>query len=153
MSTTQDMKQHVACGITRQDGPYRPPTVVEGKPAAGRWLSSTISWMSRHTMPSSCGNQSILSGSPLKPTNRVFLEELGHMLVTPVIARRPCPPRSTAAAAIVAGIQQSESQPTSKMRRRYKLCTYRRRMVTTCSSCGKYVCKDHSTVVCTSCCP
>ncbi|XP_070778216.1 piggyBac transposable element-derived protein 4-like [Enoplosus armatus] len=80
---------------------------------------------------------------------RVFLEELGHMLVTPAIA--------TAAAAIVAGIQQSESErdprTASKMRRRCELCTYRRRTATTCSSCGKCVCKDHSTVVCTSCRP
>uniref|UniRef100_A0A3P8SVH4 PiggyBac transposable element-derived protein domain-containing protein n=1 Tax=Amphiprion percula TaxID=161767 RepID=A0A3P8SVH4_AMPPE len=88
---------------------------------------------------------------------RVFLEELGHMLVSPEIARRPCPPRSTAAAAIVSGIQQPETeldpQPTSKMRRRCELCTSRRRTASTCSSCGKCVCKDHSTVVCTSCCP
>ena len=88
---------------------------------------------------------------------RVFLEELGHMLMTPAIARRRCPPRSTAAAAIVAGIQQSESerdpQPASKMRRRCELCTNRRRTATTCSSCGNCVCKDHSAVVCTSCYP
>lgn len=90
---------------------------------------------------------------------RVFLEELGHMLVTPEIARRPCAPRSKAAAAIVAEIQQSESeseydpQPINKMRKRCELCINRRRTATTCSSCGKSVCKDHSAVVCVSCLP
>ncbi|KAL3997113.1 hypothetical protein ACER0C_009769 [Sarotherodon galilaeus] len=80
---------------------------------------------------------------------RVFLEELGHMLVTPEIARRPCAPRSKAAAAIVAEIQQSESESE----KRCELCINRRRMATTCSSCGKSVCKDHSAVVCVSCHP
>uniref|UniRef100_A0A3B4HAA9 PiggyBac transposable element-derived protein domain-containing protein n=1 Tax=Pundamilia nyererei TaxID=303518 RepID=A0A3B4HAA9_9CICH len=87
---------------------------------------------------------------------RVFLEELGHMLVTPEIARWPCAPRSKAAAAIVAEIQQSESeydpQPINKMRKRCELCI-NRRTATTCSSCGKSVCKDHSAVVCVSCHP
>ena len=39
------------------------PTVVEGKPVVGHWLIFTTSWTSRHTMTSSCGNRSILSGS------------------------------------------------------------------------------------------
>lgn len=90
---------------------------------------------------------------------RVFLEELGHMLVTPAIARRRCAPHSEAAAAIVAGIQQSESeseydpQPIDNVRKRCELCVKRRRTATTCSSCGKSVCKDHSAVVCVSCRP
>ncbi|XP_019220611.1 piggyBac transposable element-derived protein 3 [Oreochromis niloticus] len=94
---------------------------------------------------------------------RVFLEELGHMLVTPEIARRPCAPHSKAAAAIVAEIQQSESESEYdpqqhvltpyKMRKRCELCINRRRTATTCSSCGKSVCKDHSAVVCVSCLP
>ncbi|XP_005947474.1 piggyBac transposable element-derived protein 4 [Haplochromis burtoni] len=90
---------------------------------------------------------------------RVFLEELGYMLVTPEIARRPCAPRSKAAAAIVAEIQQSESEtesdpkPINKTRKRCELCINRRRTATTCSSCEKSVCKDHSAVVCVSCLP
>ncbi|XP_063324883.1 piggyBac transposable element-derived protein 3-like [Pelmatolapia mariae] len=88
---------------------------------------------------------------------RVFLEELGHMPVTPEIARRPCAPRSKAAAAIVAEIQQSESeseydpQPINKMRKRCELCI-NRRTANHLLQLWSY-CKDHSAVVCISCHP
>ena len=99
------------------------PTGVEGKPPTGSLIQS----------PGCLGIQCLCPveksvhpewESSKTYKRRVFLEELGHMLVTPAIARRPCPPRSTAAVAIVAGIQQSGSecdpQPTSKMRRRWR---------------------------------
>lgn len=81
----------------------------------GCWLSSTMSWMSQHTIPLSCAVHLEWESTKIYQW-RVFLEGLGHMLVTPAIARWPCTPDTKAA--IVAGIQQSESendpQPTKK---------------------------------------
>ncbi len=89
---------------------------------------------------------------------RIFLEQLGNALVKPHIERRQCLPRaSPAAAAIVKDIQKETSTSTpptaGKKRGRCQVCPTQNDSKTsmTCSSCKKYVCKEHVQTFCPSC--
>ncbi|XP_038584333.1 piggyBac transposable element-derived protein 4-like isoform X2 [Micropterus salmoides] len=88
---------------------------------------------------------------------RLFLEELGKMLVLPQMQRRRRLPRTSSSAAMVEGMQNpGERDPdstTSKRRRPCNFCTNKKaKTSTTCINCGKYICKVHTTSYCRNCC-
>ncbi|XP_071396353.1 piggyBac transposable element-derived protein 4-like [Centroberyx affinis] len=92
---------------------------------------------------------------------RLFMEELGKMLVSPQMLRREHLPRTPAAAAMVAELQDPGDGPVpdstdstdSKRRRWCEFCTGRKKKTaTTCIKCGKHTCKDHTSSYCSSCC-
>ncbi|KAK7130472.1 hypothetical protein R3I93_019962 [Phoxinus phoxinus] len=90
---------------------------------------------------------------------RLFLEELGRMLVYPQMKRRERLPCTPAAAAMVQSQQRAENSEASgsadthgKRRRGCSFCTNKRRKIsTTCSKCGIYICKEHALQFCSSC--
>ncbi|XP_071369448.1 piggyBac transposable element-derived protein 4-like [Centroberyx affinis] len=91
---------------------------------------------------------------------RLFMEELGKMLVSPQMLRRERLPRTPGAAAMVADMRESgppysgdsDSSP-SKRRRWCEFCSGKKKKIaTTCTKCGKHTCKDHSSTYCSSCC-
>ncbi|XP_044045463.1 piggyBac transposable element-derived protein 4-like [Siniperca chuatsi] len=92
---------------------------------------------------------------------RLFIEELGKMLVSPQMQRRQRLPRTPSAAAMVKDQHQSgdnpeESRdaggPPSKIRRKCEFCTGKKKKVyTTCFKCGKHICKSHTFSYCGSC--
>lgn len=87
---------------------------------------------------------------------RLFIEEVGEMLVNPHIAKRGRLPRSSAAAAVVTDLTAAASWTAPiiqcKSRRQCELCKdKRRRVVNTCCKCEKYTCKDHSVSICNNC--
>ncbi|XP_044023761.1 piggyBac transposable element-derived protein 3-like [Siniperca chuatsi] len=93
---------------------------------------------------------------------RLFIEELGKMLVSPQMLRRQRLPRTPAAATMVvdlrkAGDNPMESrEPDSTSNKRRKLCEFctgkKKRIATTCKKCDKYICKDHTSSYCSCCC-
>ncbi|KAI4796464.1 hypothetical protein KUCAC02_026966 [Chaenocephalus aceratus] len=78
---------------------------------------------------------------------RLFIEEVGEMLVTPHIKKRGRLPRSSAAATMVSDLQGAAAGPSliseRKSRRQCHFCMDRR-VCSTCCKCGKLICKDHS---------
>lgn len=90
---------------------------------------------------------------------RLFLEELGKMLVYPLMERRERLPRTPAAAAMVQSKRRSEVAEASgsadtddKRRRRCTFCPAKKgKIATTCSNCGIYICKKHMLQFCSSC--
>ena len=100
---------------------------------------------------------------------RLFLEELGRELVTPLINRRDVLPRTPASASLVMEVRQgasiSEAGPPrpagppfpSTTRKRCQSCTgkeeKRKKTRTRCHKCGAYICKSHciTTTHCHSC--
>eukprot|EP00064_Thunnus_orientalis_P011091 superscaffoldBa00001567_g11121 len=89
---------------------------------------------------------------------RLFLDELGKMLVSPQMARRQRLPHTPAAAAMVARLRQQDTDPdpdsdnNPKKRRLCELCTgKRKKTATTCIKCGKCACKDHTSFICSTC--
>ncbi|XP_039866148.1 piggyBac transposable element-derived protein 4-like [Simochromis diagramma] len=87
---------------------------------------------------------------------RLFIEEVGEMLVNPHIAKRERLPRSSAAAAVVTDMTAAAAWTAPitqcKSRRQCELCKEkRRRVVNTCCKCEKYTCKDHSVSICNDC--
>uniref|UniRef100_UPI003AAEECD7 piggyBac transposable element-derived protein 4-like n=1 Tax=Centroberyx gerrardi TaxID=166262 RepID=UPI003AAEECD7 len=89
---------------------------------------------------------------------RLFMEELGKTLVSPQVLRRERLPRTPAAAAMVADLQDSGDNPVpdgtdGKRRRWCEFCTgKKKKTATTCIKCSKYTCKDHTSPYCSSCC-
>lgn len=95
---------------------------------------------------------------------RLFLEELGRMLVHPQMERRERLPHTPAAAAMVQSQRRAEhseangsaeaswSEETHDKRRRWcSFCTNKKRKIsTTCSKCGIYICKEHALQFCRS---
>ncbi|KAF3855401.1 hypothetical protein F7725_023456 [Dissostichus mawsoni] len=80
---------------------------------------------------------------------RLFIEEVGEMLVTPHIKERGRLPRSSAAATIVSDLQGAAAGPSLisewKGRRQCHFCMDRiRRVCSTCCKCGNFTCKVHS---------
>nr|XP_043880784.1 THO complex subunit 7 homolog isoform X1 [Solea senegalensis] len=100
-------------------------------------------------------------------SRRLFLEELGKKLVTPQMARRQCHTPTAGDASLVSEAQADLDNPTTdsthtttpsctpaaRVRRQCALCRPRRIVHCTCKKCGKYVCKDHYTALCSSCPP
>lgn len=92
---------------------------------------------------------------------RIFLEKLGYALVKSHIERRQCLPRtSTAAATVVKDIHTEAHcaappvvQTTGRKRGRCQVCPNRNDSKTsnTCLKCKKYICKEHTCTLCTSC--
>ncbi|KAI4816773.1 hypothetical protein KUCAC02_009084 [Chaenocephalus aceratus] len=85
---------------------------------------------------------------------RLFIEEVGEMLVTPHIKKRGRLPRSSAAATMVSDLQGAAAGPSliseRKSRRQCHFCMDRR-VCSTCCKCGKFICKDHSLSMCSPC--
>ncbi|XP_033971716.1 piggyBac transposable element-derived protein 4-like [Trematomus bernacchii] len=85
---------------------------------------------------------------------RLFIEEVGEMLVTPHIKKRGRLPRSSAAATMVSDLQGAAAGPSLisewKSRRQCNFCMDRR-VCSTCCKCGKFICKDHSLSICSPC--
>ncbi|KAK1877869.1 Methionine synthase [Dissostichus eleginoides] len=85
---------------------------------------------------------------------RLFIEEVGEMLVTPHIKKRGRLPRSSAAATMVSDLQGAAAGPSliseRKSRRQCHFCMDRR-VCSTCCKCGKLICKDHSLSICSPC--
>uniref|UniRef100_A0AAX7T7S3 PiggyBac transposable element-derived protein domain-containing protein n=2 Tax=Astatotilapia calliptera TaxID=8154 RepID=A0AAX7T7S3_ASTCA len=87
---------------------------------------------------------------------RLYIEEVGEMLVQPWIVKRGYLPRSSLAADVVRSAQAAAAGPSSgtqmKSRRQCQFCSdKRRRVVTTCCHCGKVACRDHSLSICKIC--
>ncbi|KAJ8383623.1 hypothetical protein AAFF_G00215940 [Aldrovandia affinis] len=98
-----------------------------------------------------------------KYRRRIFLEQLGQMLITPEMERRTHMPRTPSSAALVAEAQQGEdsgephleepgSSTTPKKRKSCQLCTVRKRCMNTCFKCGIYICRAHTAHCCSNCC-
>ncbi|XP_058470744.1 piggyBac transposable element-derived protein 4-like [Solea solea] len=90
---------------------------------------------------------------------RTFIEELGKTLVAPHMARRPRLPREASAVAMIKELQDREPISENYNPRRRGTCDFctgkRKRCTMSCSKCGRFVCKVHSTCICNSCrfCP
>ncbi|XP_055010215.1 piggyBac transposable element-derived protein 4-like [Boleophthalmus pectinirostris] len=106
---------------------------------------------------------------------RIFLEQLGKELVTPLIQRRRRMPRTETSLAVVLGIQrqgqgqeeeeqeeeqeeeeeqQQDNRPkTSNKRKRCQICPSKkdRKTQTVCSECNKYMCGQCSVQFCQPC--
>nr|XP_015801530.2 piggyBac transposable element-derived protein 4 [Nothobranchius furzeri] len=85
---------------------------------------------------------------------RLFLQELGSSMVRPAQARRTRLPLSSSAAALLQVQQQAEPAPAQEQIRKKKchLCRGKRSVhARFCKTCGQAVCKEHSTVVCSTC--
>ncbi|KAG8236110.1 hypothetical protein J437_LFUL000472 [Ladona fulva] len=90
---------------------------------------------------------------------RIFLEELGKLLVTPYIEGIKRLPRNEPAMAIVRKIQAAEpaqspsSSKQASKRARCKFCPSKcdNKTHVSCSNCGKHVCKVHVTYYCPEC--
>ncbi|KAJ8358228.1 hypothetical protein AAFF_G00021470 [Aldrovandia affinis] len=98
-----------------------------------------------------------------KYRRRIFLEQLGQMMITPEMERRTHMPRTPSSAALVAEAQQGEdsgephgeepgSSTTPKKRKSCKLCTVRKRCINTCIKCGIYICRAHTAHCCSNGC-
>ncbi|KAL7406130.1 hypothetical protein ABVT39_013535 [Epinephelus coioides] len=94
---------------------------------------------------------------------RLFLEELGRELVTPLISRRQVLPRTPASASLVTQIQQDPqpqlstcaaappppaTPPSSSPRRRCRFCELKSDLKTSsrCKKCDAHICKKHAIV-------
>ena len=83
---------------------------------------------------------------------RVFLEQLGKVLVTPHIQIRERLPRTAASAALVKAVQGAESCPDppeaaagTDKRRRCQFCPPKDHKTNSmCCPCEKYICKVHA---------
>ncbi|KAF7229687.1 transcript variant X2 [Nothobranchius furzeri] len=85
---------------------------------------------------------------------RLFLQELGSSMVRPAQARRTRLALSSSAAALLQVQQQAEPAPAQEQIRKKKchLCRGKRSVhARFCKTCGQAVCKEHSTVVCSTC--
>ncbi|XP_027020200.2 M-phase phosphoprotein 8 isoform X7 [Tachysurus fulvidraco] len=83
---------------------------------------------------------------------RLFLEELGRELVTPLIKRHQPPPRTPASASIVREVQKGASTSAHlPKRRRCIFCTNDTKTSTRCQKCDVHICKSHSIITCQSC--
>ncbi|KAI4830712.1 hypothetical protein KUCAC02_002328 [Chaenocephalus aceratus] len=127
-----------------------PPTPAGGEQIAGHLPSSTTWLTFPITTPTSCGHQSSHPGS----SRRLFIEEVGEMLVTPHIKKRGRLPRSSAAATMVSDLQGAAAGPSliseQNSRRQCHFCMDRR-VCNTCCKCGKFICKDHNLSICSPC--
>ncbi|XP_060749317.1 piggyBac transposable element-derived protein 4-like [Tachysurus vachellii] len=93
---------------------------------------------------------------------RLFLQELGRELVTPLIERRPVLPRVPASASLVKEVQndastsaagpfQPSAPPPPSPRKRCKFCTNDNKTSTRCQNCKAHICRSHSIVICLAC--
>ncbi|XP_060766902.1 piggyBac transposable element-derived protein 4-like [Neoarius graeffei] len=97
---------------------------------------------------------------------RVFLEQLGKALVTPLIERRKHVPRTDASAAVVKGIQTSRfphppddpattatAPAGANKRKRCQFCPPKKdcKTHTVCCRCQKYICKSYAFAYCPTC--
>ncbi|XP_058629717.1 piggyBac transposable element-derived protein 4-like [Onychostoma macrolepis] len=90
---------------------------------------------------------------------RIFLEELGKALVSPLIQRRKSVPRGAASLRMlnqIRGQPSSESIPSTSTatpptkRKRCHVCTSNRKKTSTvCPKCREYICKEHSVTITT----
>ncbi|KAE8278143.1 hypothetical protein D5F01_LYC23783 [Larimichthys crocea] len=110
-------------------------------------------------------NQSILEQKGHR--RRLFIEEVGDALVTPHVERRERLPRSSAAAALVAGARSAAAErggacgsgleegpgggACRRMCRRMCDCCRKRKVGSTCCKCGRFICKAHSLILCSLC--
>ncbi|XP_038568008.1 piggyBac transposable element-derived protein 3-like [Micropterus salmoides] len=114
-------------------------------------LNAFVLWTALH--PSWNNNKSF--------KRRLFMEELGKMLVSPQMQRTQSPPHTPAAAAIAKDEQESGETPeksgdadytSRKLRRPCQFCTGgKRKIASTCNMCNKHICKDHTFSYCSSC--
>ncbi|XP_040918201.1 piggyBac transposable element-derived protein 4-like [Toxotes jaculatrix] len=89
---------------------------------------------------------------------RLFLEELGKAMVTPLMQQRQRLPRNPSAVALVdaarAGEQPEEGDGPPAMagtRRQCRFCS--KRIRNTCCKCGQHICRAHTFMLCSTCCP
>ncbi|KAM3618245.1 uncharacterized protein V6R79_017929 [Siganus canaliculatus] len=90
---------------------------------------------------------------------RQFLEELGTILVTPLMSQRSRLPRTPGAVALVKGAQQTsdaaqapdEAAAASTPRQKCHLCDSGNKCSRGCSRCGKGICKKHTVCISTLC--
>lgn len=89
---------------------------------------------------------------------RLFLEQLGRDLVTPLIMRREHAPRAESAQALMSAIRGShrsdaEAPPPSDKRKRCQLCPRQRdaKTRTACRGCRKYICSQCTLPFCLDC--
>lgn len=101
------------------------------------WTSAEPSWQQRKSY-----------------RRRLYIEEVGEMLVTPHIQKRGRLPRSSAAVATVSNLQVAAAGPAlsskCKGRRQCHFCK-KRKVGNTCFKCKKFICKDHSLFICRLC--
>ena len=133
-----------------------------------------------HMVDVSCFNAYVLftsvdpswnSGKSFK--RRLFLQQLGRVLITPAIANRSRLPRGPFAASLVAQarsrfhqeeekekegeeeeMEEEEEEPQpgpSRKRKACALCPSHKRVWNQCIKCGGHVCKMHLAVICYSC--
>ena len=89
---------------------------------------------------------------------RLFLENLGKNLVADQMSQRERIPRRNLAAQFIANVRE-EVKPSAQVRtessskrRRCSFCPNTgRKYNTTCSLCGNYICKSHTTIMCPAC--
>ncbi|XP_026175349.1 piggyBac transposable element-derived protein 4-like [Mastacembelus armatus] len=83
---------------------------------------------------------------------RLFLEQLGHALVTPFILCRKQTPRAESARALMRGIR-SNSPVSSRKRQRCQLCPRSRdaKTCTVCMGCKRYICGKCTLHFCAIC--
>ncbi|XP_019123568.2 piggyBac transposable element-derived protein 4 isoform X1 [Larimichthys crocea] len=89
---------------------------------------------------------------------RLYIQEVGEMLVTPHIKKRGRLPRSSAANELVKNLHIAAAGPSPIIkakggRRLCNLCTGKKKRVSkSCGNCGRFTCKDHRLIVCSACC-
>ncbi|XP_031594040.1 piggyBac transposable element-derived protein 4-like [Oreochromis aureus] len=88
---------------------------------------------------------------------RLYIEEVGESLVKPHMIKRVRLPRSSAAAEMVTAERDATAAGPSvpiqsRDRKQCELCCNRRRRIgNICSKCGRFICRDHSQLICGLC--
>ncbi|XP_041850284.1 uncharacterized protein LOC121645717 [Melanotaenia boesemani] len=85
---------------------------------------------------------------------RLFLEELGKAMVTPLMQQRQRLPRNPTAIAVVNAARArypEDSAPITSSGRRRQCHTCRKMVSNVCCRCGHFVCKAHLEVTCFTC--
>ncbi|XP_076607948.1 uncharacterized protein LOC143333663 [Chaetodon auriga] len=92
-------------------------------------------------------------GAPHK--RRLFLEELGKALVSPLMQERQRLPRNPSAIALVKAVRELQPLESGNLQEfgpRRQCCSCTKRIRNTCYTCGQYICRDHAVMLCSTCC-
>lgn len=88
---------------------------------------------------------------------RLFLEELGKAMMSPLMQQRQRLPRNPSAVALVTAARGGQPEEndgpsaTTGRRRQCRFCS--KRIRNTCCRCGQHICRAHTSMLCDTCWP
>ncbi|KAK3542374.1 hypothetical protein QTP86_025851, partial [Hemibagrus guttatus] len=169
VSATEDKKPQIILDYNKNKGGVdnldKVTSVYSCKRMTARWLLTVF-----YNMLDVSAYNSFVLWREIDPSwnrgkchnRRLFLEELGRELVTPLLRRRQVLPRTPASARLVMEVLQGAStsaaaplhpaappRPSAK-RRRCQFCTNDTKTSTRCQKCDAHIFKTHSIITCHS---